>query len=72
VDLAKVYDKVDWSFLKAVLTAFGFHHDWVKWIWILVSTTFFSRSQAFQNYLKFYNQMSRNQDIPFLRYWAGS
>jgi hypothetical protein len=42
VDLAKVYDKVDWSFLKAVLTAFGFHHDWVKWIWILVSTTFFS------------------------------
>lgn len=42
VNLAKVYDKVDWGFLKEVLTAFGFHHDWVKWIGNLVSTTFFS------------------------------
>ena len=42
VDLDKVYDKVDWIFLKEVLIAFGFHHDWVKWIGNLVSTTFFS------------------------------
>jgi hypothetical protein len=42
VDLAEAYDKVDWSFLKAVLMAFGFHHDWVKWIGNVVSTTFFS------------------------------
>lgn len=42
VDLAKAYDKVDWSFLKEVLKAFGFHHDWVKWIGNLISTTIFS------------------------------
>ena len=42
VDLAKAYDKVDWSFLKEVLTTFDFHHDWVKWIGNLVSMVFFS------------------------------
>ena len=42
VDLAKVYDKVDWGFLKEVLTAFRFHHDWVKWIGNLVSSAFVS------------------------------
>lgn len=29
VDLAKAYDKVSWHFLKEILTAFGFQHDWV-------------------------------------------
>ena len=29
VDLAMAYDKVSWWFLKAVLKAFGFQHDWV-------------------------------------------
>ena len=42
VDLAKAYDKVSWTFLKAMLKAFGFHHCWVKWIHNLVSMTFFS------------------------------
>ena len=42
VDLAKAYDKVRWKFLKEVLRAFGFHHDWISWIGNLVSTAFFS------------------------------
>lgn len=41
VDLAKAYDKVNQRFLKEVLQAYGFKHDWVKWIGNLVSTTFF-------------------------------
>ena len=42
VDLAKVYDKVSWQFLRATLKAFGFQHDWVQWISNLVSSSFFS------------------------------
>ena len=42
VDLAKAYEKVNWRFLKEIVKAFGFKHDWVKWIGNLVSTTFFS------------------------------
>ena len=41
VDLAKAYDKVNWNFLKEVLKAFGFKHDWVRWISNLVSSAFF-------------------------------
>ena len=42
VDLLKAYDKVGWTFLKAMLKAFGFQHCWVKGIHKWVSTTFFS------------------------------
>ena len=42
VDLAKAYDKVNSRFLKAILLAFGFKQDWVKWIGNLVSITLFS------------------------------
>ena len=42
VDLEKAYDKISWKFLKAMLKAFGFHHCWVKWIYDMVSSAFFS------------------------------
>ena len=42
VDLAIAYDKVNWRFLKEILLAYGFKHDWVKWIGNLVSMRFFS------------------------------
>ena len=27
VDLVKAYDKVDWDYLKEILSAYGFNHD---------------------------------------------
>lgn len=42
VELSKAYDKANWKFLKAILLAFGFKYDWVKWIGNLVSAAFFS------------------------------
>lgn len=42
VDLVKAYDKVDWMYLKEVLSTYGFSHDWVKWIGNLTSSAFFS------------------------------
>lgn len=42
VDLAKAYDKVDWDYLKEILTTYGFSHDQVKWIGNIISSAFFS------------------------------
>eukprot|EP00253_Pinus_taeda_P017138 PITA_17138 len=42
LDIAKVYDKVNWIYIKKVLTAFGFDHNWVRWVMPLVTTSSFS------------------------------
>lgn len=42
VDLAKAYDKVDWKYMKEVLSTYGSNHEWVKWIGNLTSSAFFS------------------------------
>lgn len=42
LDLAKAYDKMSWKYMRHMLKAFGFCHDWVKWVLNLVSSTFFS------------------------------
>ncbi|GJY98357.1 retrovirus-related pol polyprotein from transposon TNT 1-94 [Tanacetum coccineum] len=44
VDIQKVYDTVDWSFLKEVLIGFGFHLKMIAWIMKCVLTTSFSLS----------------------------
>src|ERR1044072_7577523 len=36
LDMHKVYDRLDWSFLEKVLLAFGFPHSWVSLIMVLV------------------------------------
>ena len=30
LDVAKAYDKVNWIYIKKVLIAFGFDHNWVN------------------------------------------
>jgi len=42
VDLAKAFDKINWTFIKAILTAFGFCDNLIQWIMGLISSSFFS------------------------------
>lgn len=37
LDMAKAYDKVQWSFLWKVLRAFGFSVDWIQWVMSFVT-----------------------------------
>ena len=32
IDMSKAYDRINWNFLKAVLTVMRFDPKWVKWI----------------------------------------
>ena len=42
LDLAKAYDRVDWSYLRQVLVKPGFHRTWVQWIMECVTTVRYS------------------------------
>lgn len=39
LDITKVYDKVNWIYIRKVLTAFGFDHNWVRWVMALVTSS---------------------------------
>ena len=41
LDLAKAYDKLSWSYIREVLKAYGFDHNWIRWVMALVTTTSF-------------------------------
>ncbi|CAO2192714.1 unnamed protein product [Urochloa humidicola] len=38
LDLAKAYDRVDWTYLEQVLQKLGFHRKWVQWVMECVTT----------------------------------
>eukprot|EP00253_Pinus_taeda_P001965 PITA_01965 len=42
LDLAKAYDKLSWSYIRAILRAYGFYQNWIRWVMALVTTTSFS------------------------------
>eukprot|EP00253_Pinus_taeda_P015128 PITA_15128 len=42
LDLSKAYDKVSWAYLEAVLEAFGFSKQWIKWILALIKSPRYS------------------------------
>ncbi|GAU18647.1 hypothetical protein TSUD_124800 [Trifolium subterraneum] len=42
IDISKAYDKVDWGFLRGVLTRMGFGDRWIRWIMMCVSSINYS------------------------------
>eukprot|EP00253_Pinus_taeda_P016074 PITA_16074 len=42
LDLAKAYDKLNWTYIRKVLPAFFFDHNWVRWVMALVTSSSFS------------------------------
>jgi len=42
LDLAKAYDKLNWTYIRRVLISFGFDHNWVRWVMALVAYPSFS------------------------------
>lgn len=42
LDMAKAYDRVQWSFLQKILRAFGFADEWIQWVLSCVTSTSFS------------------------------
>lgn len=40
--LEKAYDTLSWSYIRVVLKAYGFNHNWIRWVMALVFTSSFS------------------------------
>eukprot|EP00253_Pinus_taeda_P011499 PITA_11499 len=42
LDLAKAYDKLSWSYIREVPKAYGFDHNWIRWVMALLTYAIFS------------------------------
>jgi len=42
IDMEKAFDRMEWSFLLAILAKLGFHPTWINWIRICVTSPSFS------------------------------
>ena len=42
LDMEKAYDKLNWNFIEAILTKFGFHKTWIKWTMACIRNASFS------------------------------
>jgi hypothetical protein len=41
MDMEKAFDRMEWSFLLAILEQLGFSPQWIAWVRICISTAFF-------------------------------
>eukprot|EP00253_Pinus_taeda_P031815 PITA_31815 len=39
LDISKAYDKLSWSYIRAILKSYGFDYNWIKWVMALVTTS---------------------------------
>ncbi|XP_058741502.1 uncharacterized protein LOC131613882 [Vicia villosa] len=42
IDISKAYDKVDWGFLRGVLSRLGFEERWIHWIMMCVTSVHYT------------------------------
>jgi hypothetical protein len=42
LDISKAYDRIDWDYLKDVMTTMGFSQNWISWIMLCVETIDYS------------------------------
>ena len=47
-DMSKVYDRIEWEFIRLVMERMGFHPTWVSWIMQCISTVSYSLNNSAQ------------------------